>query len=617
MNLYALMNTTAYKPKADRVNPCPMVGRDVMPLREASKAKARRNTISIDDSVKISDAAKARYASGASGLTNFKHKSWEIEVRSAATQNGVNSMTVVSKELGVELSFTWQGDARLDLSAEGGPKLITGKDALTGGVLKGTSKNEILLRASADVEGGDYENVVVGLTGESGNFTSSLGGTRYVGRFEGAAVYGMGGKDVYEGTFTGSQVNGGDGRNEYSGNFFNTALEGGAGQDVFSGLFLGNSTINGNAGNDQFTGTFFDSKLDGGKGNDQYGKMTLHDAAKRGKNFDGFVADVNFWGSGIVDESGDNEMSAVMKDSTAEFKNGNNVISGAFVNSSVDAGDGNNEIKAFYAESSNFLAGDGNDVIRIATGLANNISAGNGDNETGLGVREFEKGWSLTVENGGHIDMSGLRWGRDVLSGLDVESQAFGHQQGNFVDVGQGSDLIRITVDNVTRTVNSAEKVRPSETTAEDDDMRPAHEIEAENQLKAGAQLLAGASANGHLAGKTELGAGEYINPYRQMDANRLMGAGAVRPGAGDEEGFPAAAAMTLEGKAADLALKAARANVDRANDGVVLAFADGSVERTAVSTFKADQFAWINGETQAGPVSRVLRAAMKAYQGA
>lgn len=615
MNMYALMNTTAYKPRQAKSNNSLMIGHDIMPIRQSSKPETERRTISIEDSVDVSNAAKGRYMQGRSGHVQFEQGSWNISVEASGTRNGLNVMTLTDKLTGQTHKFEFRGDAKLDLSDPGAPKLLTGKDALTNGKLVATGDKTVLLRASADVEGGSGKSTVVGLSNEAGTFVSGVGGTRYLGRFDAASIQGSGGADAYEGTFTDSKITGGDGLNEFSGNFFNSVVEGGSTQDVFSGLFLGNSKLNGNAGDDEFTGSFFDSEVNGGEGNDRYGKMTLH-AVDRG-NFSGYGVDVGFWGAKIVDESGDNTMEAVLKESTAEFSNGNNTISGAFVDSSVDAGGGDNLVRAFFAENSNFVAGAGNDTIQVATGLNNNMSAGEGDNEVGLGAADGGAGWGMTIEGGGFVSMAGKRWGRDVIRDLDVESQAFGHQQGNFVDVGEGNDTINITIGDITKTIVSAKKIEKEEGTKED--LRPHSEIEAEDALMKGAQALAGSSANQQHAGKTELAPGETIDPYQQKDANRLMGLDAVRPKAEKEdETFTGPAGKTLEDKVGALYQKANDLGVDRIDDGVTLGFADGTVEAFEASEFKATRFDWATtGRQQIEPGQSVLRAAIKAYTGA
>ncbi len=369
------------------------VGTDIMRLTSSSPVdETRYGTINIKDSVGLSANAAslkklAAMQPSAQGRT-FEVKGMTLKLQES--EDGTRTLLVQQKGQ-EDQTFTFTGDARLVQGKNGQMELVSGKEALSGGVLRAQSEGEVLLREDAKlVDTGKFSASVVSLGSGPATYTNSGGKTVYTGVFnestitdtgEEASFFGLfekftitvAGKGNFDGAYNESYVKGGRSGNIFHGSYAASEVRGDAGKDVFSGNFIRQSKLFGLDGDDTFNGIYANSTLDAGAGNDSIGQqatLVKNDAKKR------YDVSATIMNSVIIGGEGDDTLTGVVTNSQADLGEGSDTTRGIYLDSIVDTGNGADTVTAYYSRNGKFITGDGDDSVSLATSVASNVPAG-------------------------------------------------------------------------------------------------------------------------------------------------------------------------------------------------------------------------------------------------
>ena len=260
-----------WAPKKSRL----YVGRDVLARASASPQTAVPWEKGLkDDVATISKEALAKYQTSRVDNSRIDHS---VKLSDGRTVN-FNFMGDDPKSGGkiIEIHvpgeeearrFTISEDTRISFNEKGEPQVVSGSAASSGGVLRATGKDEILINfSSAKVEAGE-NSTVINFAGPGGEFVAGAN-TTYMGVYDGAKFKAGAGKLTFAGVFDNSEINVGKGQGNFSGTFTRSLINGGALKDSFNGVFNETQAF-GNEGNDSFGGLFIaGSSIDAGAGND-------------------------------------------------------------------------------------------------------------------------------------------------------------------------------------------------------------------------------------------------------------------------------------------------------------------------------------------------------------
>lgn len=308
-------------------------------------------------------------------------------------------------------------DTRVVWGADGEPQILTGRAAMTGGVLKATGENELLFRqsncrveagqgtvvynlsdAAGTYSGGDGVTYLGAYTG--GTFTDTTGRVTFGGYFRGASFSGLTGPSSFSGVFEEVNADLRDGKATFSGYFSASAIRGSAERGTtMSGMFLNACTIQGGDGDDMFSGRFINSSIDGGEGNNSFGDPGMNLLRS-------LVVEADFVNTGVTAGAGRDSLHSVVWGGVFDLGEGDDIADGIFSQTSILGGSGADTLNIDYADGASFDTGDGEgDVIDIATGANNTVSTGEGDNTVIMGrngVSEQARTWQTAVEHDLH-----------------------------------------------------------------------------------------------------------------------------------------------------------------------------------------------------------------------
>ena len=462
------------------------VGTDIMRLTSSSPVEQTRyNTINIKTEVSLS-ASEASLRKMAAMQPSAQGRTFEVKgmtMNLKDSEDGTRTLLVQQKGQ-ADQTFTFKGDGRLMQGKNGQMELVSGKEALSGGVLRAQSEGEVLLREDAKlVDTGKFSASVVSLGSGPATYTSSGGKTVYTGIFnestitdtgEEASFFGLfdkstisvTGKGNFDGAYNESYVKGGRNGNIFHGSYAASEVRGDAGKDVFSGNFIRQSTLYGLDGNDTFNGIYANSTLDAGAGNDSIGKE-----ATLVKNLDKKRYDVSatIKDSVIIGGEGDDTLTGVVINSQAELGEGSDTTRGIYRDSIVDTGNGADTVTAYYAHNGKFITGDGDDSVSLATSVATDVDAGTGENSVTFGVSEGDT-MIMSTESGGSVSLKGMRF---IEDGDESTATAFGVVEGNHVAADEFNGSVEVTawVDGVKSILESA---RPEPDEAGKNGLEPA-----------------------------------------------------------------------------------------------------------------------------------------------
>ncbi len=305
-------------------------------------------------------------------------------------------------------------DARVVWNADGEPQILTGRAAMTGGVLKAGGENELLFRVSnCDVQAGQG-TVVYNLSsaagtysgGDSvtylgeyngGTFTDTTGRVTFGGYFKGASFSKLTGLSSFSGVFEEADVNLEDGNGVFSGYFSASAITGSTGRgNTMSGMFLNACTIQGGDGDDLFNGRFINSSIDGGDGDNSFGDLGMNLMRT-------LVAEADFVNSDVTAGAGRDSLHGVVWGGVFDLGEGDDNADGVFSQTVILGGGGKDTLRADYANGTSFDTGDGEgDVVDLATGVNNTVSAGEGGNTISMGrngVSDQARTWQTAEEH--------------------------------------------------------------------------------------------------------------------------------------------------------------------------------------------------------------------------
>ncbi|WP_027186968.1 calcium-binding protein [Desulfovibrio cuneatus] len=392
------------------------------------------------------------------------------------------SRTLLVKQKGQEdQTFTFTGDARLVQGKNGQMELVSGKEALSGGVLRAQSEGEVLLRQDAKVvDTGKFSASVVSLGSGPATYTSSGGKTVYTGVFNESTITDTGGEASFfglfnkstvsvtgmgnfDGAFKDSFVQGGKGGNTFHGSYASSEVRGDAGKDIFSGNFIHQSKLFGMDGNDIFNGVFSHSELDAGKGNDSIGRegMLVYNEVDKLYDLAATIMD-----STIVGGEGDDTLNGVMARTQSDLGEGDNTAFGLYVDSTLTTGGGKDTVNALYGKNSKFVTGDGDDSLSIATAVGTEVDAGKGKNSVLFGVPEGEF-MTMNTSTGSTVTMNDLLFSGSLVG---PKADAFGKVEQNHVSAmdPKGETTVTAWVDGISHLLTSfAESPEDEETKAQ------------------------------------------------------------------------------------------------------------------------------------------------------
>ena len=457
------------------------VGTDIMRLTSSSPAEETRySTINVNDTVNLS-ADSANLQKLAAMQPSAQGRRFEVKGMTMTlkdSEDGTRTLLVQQKGQ-ADQTFAFKGDARLVQGRNGQMELVSGKEALSGGVLRAQSEGEVLLREDAKlVDTGKFSASVVSLGSGPATYTSSGGKTVYTGVFnestitdtgEEASFFGLfdkstitvTGKGSFDGAFNESYVKGGRNGNIFHGNYAGSEVRGDSGKDVFSGNFIRQSKLFGLDGDDTFDGIYANSTLDAGAGNDSIGQqatLVKNDVKKR------YDVSATIMDSVVIGGEGDDTLTGVLNKAQVELGEGSDTTYGIYRDSVVDTGNGADTVTAYYAHNGKFSTGSGDDSVSLATSVTTDVDAGTGENKVTFGAPEGES-MLMGVASGGSISLKGMRF---IEDGVESTSTAFGVVEGNHVTADEldGSVTVTAWVDGVKQIMESA---RP---TADDTSMK-------------------------------------------------------------------------------------------------------------------------------------------------
>lgn len=375
-------------------------------VREAARnGKSVRQFRSISDQDlnegKVSDDA-ALYRNG----------DWRVDFA-----DGMLTISERNRETGAFEAFASiqvKEDTRVVWGADGEPQILTGRAAMTGGVLKAKGEDELLFRLSnCHVEAGQG-TVVYNLSraagtysggdgvtylGEynGGTFTDTTGRVTFGGYFKDASFSGLTGSSTFSGVFEEVNADLKNGRATFSGYFSASAIIGSAERDnTMSGMFLNSCTIQGGDGDDMFSGRFINSSIDGGEGNNSFGDPGMNLMRS-------LVAEADFVNAEVTAGAGRDSLHGVVWGGVFNLGEGDDRADGIFSQTTILGGGGKDTLKPDYANGVSFDTGDGEgDVVDIATGVDNTVSTGEGDNTIIMGrsgVSDQAGTWQTAVEH--------------------------------------------------------------------------------------------------------------------------------------------------------------------------------------------------------------------------
>lgn len=308
-------------------------------------------------------------------------------------------------------------DTRVVWGADGEPQILTGRAAMTGGVLKATGENELLFRlsnchveagqgtvvynlsdAAGTYSGGDGVTYLGAYTG--GTFTDTTGRVTFGGYFKGASFSGLTGPSSFSGVFEEVNADLRDGKATFSGYFSASAIMGSAERGTtMSGMFLNACTIQGGDGDDLFSGRFINSSIDGGDGDNSFGDPGMNLLRS-------LVAEADFVNTEVTAGAGRDSLHSVVWGGVFELGGGDDTADGIFSQTAILGGGGADTLKVDYASGTSFDTGDGEgDVIDIVTGVNNTVSTGEGDATITMGrngVSDQARTWQTAEEHDLH-----------------------------------------------------------------------------------------------------------------------------------------------------------------------------------------------------------------------
>lgn len=447
------------------------VGTDIMRLTSSSPVdETRHSTINITDSIGLSGSTESLQAlaamqPGTQGRS-FVVKGMTMTLKDS--EDGTRTLLVQQKGQ-ADQTFAFTGDARLVQGKNGQMELVSGKEALSGGVLRAQSEGEVLLREDAKlVDTGKFSASVVSLGSGPATYTSSGGKTVYTGVFnastitdtgEEASFFGLfdratitvAGKGNFDGAYNESFIKGGRSGNVFHGSYAASEVRGDAGKDVFSGTFIRQSKLFGLDGDDTFNGIYAQTVLDAGAGNDSIGQEATLVKNDKDKRYD---VSPTIMDSIIIGGAGDDTLTGVFRNSQSDLGAGSDLARGIYLDSTVDTGEGSDTVTAYYSRNGKFVTGGGDDSVSLATAVASNVDAGTGKNSVTFGVPEGEPMLMNTAE-GGNKSLLGMRF---IENEDESTATAFGAVQGNHVlaDDAEGSVEVTAWVDGVKQILESA-----------------------------------------------------------------------------------------------------------------------------------------------------------------
>lgn len=304
-------------------------------------------------------------------------------------------------------------DTRVVWGRDGEPQILTGRAAMTGGVLKAGGEDELLFRlsncrveagqgtvvynlsnAAGTYSGGDGVTYLGAYNG--GTFTDTRGSVTFGGYFKGASFSGLTGLSSFSGVFEEVNADLKDGKATFSGYFSASAIIGSAERGTaMSGMFLNSCTVQGGDGDDMFSGRFINSSIDGGEGNNSFGDPGMNLLRS-------LVAEADFVNAEVTAGSGRDSLHSVVWGGVFDLGGGDDTADGVFSQTTILAGGGRDTLNVDYATGTSFDTGDGDgDVIDIATGVNNTVSTGEGDNTVILGrngLGDQARTWQTAVE---------------------------------------------------------------------------------------------------------------------------------------------------------------------------------------------------------------------------
>ncbi len=345
----------------------------------------------------------------------YRNGDWRADFADGMlTISGRNRETGAFEEVA---SLQVKEDTRVVWGADGAPQILTGRAAMTGGVLKATGENELLFRQSnCRVEAGQG-TVVYNLCGAAGTysggdgvtylgeynggtFTDTTGSVTFGGYFKDASFSGLTGPASFSGVFEGVNADLRDGKATFSGYFSASAIRGSTDRGTtMSGMFLNACTIQGGDGDDMFSGRFINSSIDGGEGNNSFGDPGMNLLRN-------LVAEADFVNTEVTAGAGRDSLHSVVWGGVFDLGEGDDIADGVFSQTAILGGGGADTLNIDYANGASFDTGAGEgDVIDIATGVNNTVSTGEGDATITLGrngVSGQARTWQTAEEHDLH-----------------------------------------------------------------------------------------------------------------------------------------------------------------------------------------------------------------------
>lgn len=456
-----------WAPKKSRL----YVGRDVLARESASPQKAVPWEKGLNDDVaSISKEALAKYQTSRADNAGMSHS---VKLGDGRTVN-FNFMGDDPKSGGKIIDvyvpgetearrFTISEDTRISFNEKGEPQVTSGSPASSGGVLRATGKDEILINfSSAKVEAGE-NSTVINFAGAGGEFVSGTN-TTYLGVYDGAKFKDGTGNLTFAGVFDNSEINVGKGRGAFSGTFTKSLINGGAlndsfngvfnetqafgndGNDSFGGLFMAGSSIDAGAGNDVINGRFINSDIAAGDGNDTIGNFRLD--GKPAQEF-------QFVNSNIDTGAGDNRIRAAALNSVIDFGTGDNRAYGIFQGSTLNNTEGNAKITALLSNRTDYTTGAGETDMTLATAVHSEVTTGEGKSTVNLGVGENQH-YSETID-GEHRSLEHLVWQYSKR-----DDYAFGEVLGNQVNMDKGDATLNVSTGQNSYSVHARNEEAPT-----------------------------------------------------------------------------------------------------------------------------------------------------------
>lgn len=342
----------------------------------------------------------------------YRNENWRVDVADGMlTISGRNRETGALEEFA---SLELKEDTRVVWGADGEPQILTGRAAMTGGVLKATGENELLFRlsncrveagqgtvvynlcsAAGTYSGGDDVTYLGEYNG--GTFTDTTGSVNFGGYFRDASFSGLTGLSSFSGVFEEVDADLKNGKATFSGYFSASTIIGSTDRGTtMSGMFLNACTIQGGDGDDMFSGRFINSSIDGGEGNNSFGDPGMNLLRN-------LVAEADFVNTEVTAGAGRDSLHSVVWGGVFDLGEGDDTADGIFSQTAILGGGGADTLNIDYADGASFDTGDGEgDVIDIATGANNTVSTGEGDNTVIMGrngVSEQARTWQTAVEH--------------------------------------------------------------------------------------------------------------------------------------------------------------------------------------------------------------------------